>query len=147
MSDVDLTYRAGEGGSDDATKPLEAERSLGELLSRLTTDFGGLVSTQVELAKVEIKEEVAQAGRGAGLLTGGGLAGFLAVTLLSFAAAWGLDEVMPTAVAFLLVALVWLVVAGALYASGRRQLQAVRVAPQSKAAIKEDVQWAKQQKN
>jgi hypothetical protein len=90
---------------------------------------------------------VAQAGRGAGLLTGGGLAGFLAVTLLSFAAAWGLDEVMPTAVAFLLVALVWLVVAGALYASGRRQLQAVRVAPQSKAAIKEDVQWAKQQKN
>jgi uncharacterized membrane protein YqjE len=147
MSDVDLTYRGMDGVPDDPTKPLEAESSLGELLSRLTTDFGGLVSTQVELAKVEIKEEMAQAGKGAGLLTGGGLAGYLAVTFLSFAAAWGLDEVMPAALAFLLVALAWLLIAGVLYMTGRKQLQAVRMTPQTKAAIKEDVQWAKQQKN
>jgi len=146
MSDVDLSYR-GAGAPDDPTKPLEADSSLGDLLSRLTTDFSGLVSTQVELAKVEIKEEVVQAGKGAGLLTGGGLAGYLAVTFLSFAAAWGLDEVMPSAIAFLVVGVVWLAIAGVLYATGRKQLEAVRVAPQTKAAIKEDVQWAKQQKS
>ena len=39
------------------------------------------------------------------------------------------------------------VVALALYTTGRNQLKSVRVAPQTKAAIKEDVQWAKQQKN
>jgi len=143
MAEVDLTNRIG----DDPTKPLEADSSLGELLSRLTTDFGELVSTQVELAKVEIKEEVAQAGKGAGFLTAGGLAAYLGITFLSFAAAWGLDEVMPSAVAFLLVALAWLVVAGLLYSTGRQQLRAVRVAPQTKAAIKEDIQWAKQQKS
>ena len=147
MADVDLTRRATARASDDPTKPLEAETSLGDLLSRLTADFGGLVSTQVELAKVEIKEEVAQAGKGAGLLTGGGLAAYLAITFLSFAAAWGLDEVMPAAVAFLLVALALLLVAGALYMTGRHELQALRIAPQTKAAIKEDVKWAKQQKN
>jgi len=147
MSDVDLSYRGADRTPDDPTKPLEPESSLGDLLSRLTTDFSGLVSTQVELAKVEIKEEVAQAGKGAGLLTGGGLAGYLGVTFLSFAAAWGLDEVMPAAIAFLLVGVAWLVIAGVLYATGRRQLDAVRVAPQTKAAIKEDVQWAKQQKS
>ena len=132
---------------DDPTQPLEPDSSLGELLSRLTTDFSGLVSTQVELAKVEIKEEVARAGKGAGFLTGGGLAGYLGITFLSFAAAWGLDEVMPAAVAFLLVAVAWLLVAGALYMTGRKQLQALRIAPQTQAAIKEDLQWAKQQKN
>jgi len=147
MADVDLSNRSVGTSAADPTKPLEPESSLGELLARLTTDFSELVSTQVELAKVEIKEEVAQAGKGAGLLTGGGLAAYLGVTFLSFAAAWGLDEVMPAAVAFLLVALAWLVAGGMLYAAGRKQLRAVRVAPQTKAAIKEDVQWAKQQKS
>jgi uncharacterized membrane protein YqjE len=143
MAEVDLTNRVGA----DPTKPLEGDSSLGELLSRLTTDFGELVSTQVELAKVEIKEEVAQAGKGAGFLTGGGLAAYLGITFLSFAAAWGLDEVMHSAVAFLLVALAWLVAAGLLYSTGRQKLRAVQVAPQTKAAIKEDIQWAKQQKS
>jgi len=147
MSDVDLTYRGADSAPADPTKPLEAETSLGELLSRLTSDFSGLVSTQVELAKVEIKEDVARAGKGAGLLTGGGLAGYLAVMFLSFATAWALDEVMPTALAFLLVALAWTAIAGVLYATGRKEFQAVRMAPQTKAAIKEDVQWAKQQKS
>ncbi|MEO5839362.1 MAG: phage holin family protein [Acidimicrobiales bacterium] len=147
MADVDLSNRAADTTPLDPTKPLEADASLGDLLSRLTTDFSGLVSTQVELAKVEIKEEVAQAGKGAGLLTGSGLAAYLGVALLSFAAAWGLDEVMPAAVAFLLVALAWLAIAAVLYTTGRKQLKTVRVAPQTKAAIKEDVQWAKQQKN
>ena len=147
MADVDLSNRSVGTSAADPTKPLEPESSLGELLARLTTDFSELVSTQVELAKVEIKEEVAQAGKGAGLLTGGGLAAYLGVTFLSFAAAWGLDEVMPAAVAFLLVAVAWLLVAGALYITGRKQLQALRMAPQTQAAIKEDVQWAKQQKS
>jgi hypothetical protein len=54
---------------------------------------------------------------------------------------------MPAALAFLLVALAWLVAAAILYSTGRKQLRAVRVAPQTKAAIMEDVQWAKQQKS
>jgi uncharacterized membrane protein YqjE len=146
MSDIDLTSRR-DVSAKDPTKPLEPDSSLGELFSRLTTDFTGLVSTQVELAKVEIKEEATQAARGAGLLTGGAFAGYLAITLLSFAAALGLDEIMDTAVAFLLVGLAWSLAAAVLYLTGRKELQAVRMPPQSKAAIKEDVLWAKQQKN
>jgi len=131
----------------DPTKPMDADKSLGELLSRLTGDFGDLVSTQVELAKVEIKEEVSRAGRGAGFLTGGGLAAYLAVTLLSFAAAWGLAEAVPEGVAFLIVGVVWAAIATALFLTGRKQLEAVRVPPQTKSSIQEDVQWAKHQKS
>jgi uncharacterized membrane protein YqjE len=143
MAEVDLSRPT----ATDPTKPIDPDHSLGELLSRVTSDFGELVSTQVELAKVEIKEEVSRAGKGAGLLTGGGLAAYLAAILLSFAAAWGLAEVMPEVFAFLIVGVVWAAVAAVLMLSGRKQLDSVRVTPQTRASIQEDVEWAKQQRS
>jgi uncharacterized membrane protein YqjE len=131
----------------DPRRPIDADMSLGELLGRLTSDFGDLVSTQVELAKVEIKDEVRKTGRGAGLLTGGGVAALLALMLLSWAAAWGLDEVMPRGVAFLIMGVLWGIVAAALFMSGRKQLESVRMPPESRAAMEEDVEWAKSQRS
>jgi len=142
--DTDLSARPGER---DATEPIEADKSLGELVSQLSADFSDLVSTQLELAKVEIKEEVSRAGKGAGMITGGGLAAYLAVVLLSFAAAWGLSEAMPTGFAFLIVGVVWAAVATFLVLTGRNQLRTVHPVPeQTKESIKEDVEWAKQQR-
>jgi len=139
VSDVDLRR-------DDPTRPIGGDASIGDLLGRVTDDFGKLVSTHVELAKVEIKEEVTRAGKGAGMLGGAAVAGYLTLTLLSFAAAWGLAEVVPEGVAFLLVGLVWAAVTGVLALRGRKELQAVRTPPPvTKQTIEEDVQWAKQQ--
>jgi len=127
--------------------PAAEDASLGDLVARLTSDFGELVSTQVELAKVEIKDEVTRAGKTAGLLTGAGLAGYLAVALLSWAAAWGLAEKLATGWAFLLVGVIWAVVAAVLAASGRRQLKEIRTLPQTTQSLKEDAEWARQQKS
>jgi uncharacterized membrane protein YqjE len=133
--------------SPDPTEPLEADRSLGELLGRLSQDFGELVSTQVELAKVEIKEEVTRAAKGTGLLGGGAVAALLGVMLLSFALAWGLAEIMDAGFAFLIVGLLWMVGAAVLALRGRRQLRATTpVIPQTKETLKEDVEWARQQR-
>jgi uncharacterized membrane protein YqjE len=131
-----------------ALQPIEADKSLGDLVSQLTSDFSELVSTQLELAKVEIKEEVGRAGKGAGMVTGGALAAYLAVALLSFAAAWGLSEAMPAGFAFLIVGAAWAAGSAALILSGRNQLRTVHAVPeQTKASIKEDVEWAKQQRS
>jgi uncharacterized membrane protein YqjE len=150
MADVQTPLGPSQGaepGTRDATEPIAAERSLGELVSQLTTDFGELVSTQLELAKAEIKDEVARAGKGAGMVGGGGIAAHLAVLLLSLAAAWGLSEAMPTGFAFLIVGLVWAAVAGALVLLGRNQLRSVHPVPeQTKQTIKEDVEWVRQQR-
>ena len=54
----------------------------------MSRDFSELVSTQVELAKVELQEGDRRCGTGRGILTGGALCALLAVVLLSFAAAW-----------------------------------------------------------
>jgi uncharacterized membrane protein YqjE len=143
---------AGQAGSypddrypDDPTQPVEPDASLGELLNRLTQDFSGLVSTQVELAKVEIKEEVAQAGRAAGLLGGGTLCAYMAVLLLSFAVAWGLSEIVPEGVAFLIVGVVYAIAAAVLLPKGKDKLTSIRPGEQTAETVKEDVQWAREQ--
>ena len=53
----------------------------------------------------------------------------MAVVLLSFAAAWGLAELMAVGWAFLIVAVVWAVAGALLYLRGRDQLQ--KCAPQA----------------
>jgi uncharacterized membrane protein YqjE len=131
---------------DDPTQPLEPDQSLGDLLGRVSHDFSDLVSTQVELAKVEIKEEIASAGRGAGLLGGGAFCAYLAVVLLSFAAAWGLSEVVPEGVAFLIVGAAYAVAAAVLLPRGKERLTRVHPVPERTAeTVKEDVQWAREQ--
>ena len=139
---------AGSAASQRATEPIESDKSLGELVSQLSSDFSDLVSTQLELAKAEIKDEVTRAGKGAGMVTGGALAGYLAIVVLSFAAAWGLSEGMPTGFAFLIVGVVWAAIAAVLVLTGRNQLRTVHPVPaQTKQTLKEDVEWVKQQRS
>jgi uncharacterized membrane protein YqjE len=130
----------------DPSQPIEPDQSLGELLGRVSRDFSELVSTQVELAKVELREEIAAAGRGAGILTGGAFCAYLAVILLSFAAAWGLSEIVPEGLAFLIVGAVYAVAAAVLLPKGKERLSQVRPVPEKTAeTVKEDVQWAREQ--
>jgi uncharacterized membrane protein YqjE len=126
-------------------EPIDADQSLSDLLGRLTTDFSQLVSTQVELAKVELKEDVARAGKGAGMFGGAAFAGVMAVALLSFASAWGLAEVMASGFAFLIVGVVWAAVGAVLFLSGKSRLSNLSPLSETQETVKEDVQWAKRQ--
>jgi uncharacterized membrane protein YqjE len=143
-----VTATSQDGYSPAApTAPADADRSLGELVSKVTADVSALLSTQIELAKVELKDEVTTAGKGAGMLGGAALAGWLALIFLSFAVAWLLDEVMHTALAFLLVAVAYGIGAAVLAQNGRRRLTEVEPLPETRQSIKEDVQWARAQKS
>jgi len=130
-----------------ALQPPQADASLGELFSDLTTDLSGLVRDELSLAKVELKDEITKAGRAGGMFGGAALAGYMTIVLLSFAAAWALAEVMAAGWAFLIVAVIWGVAAALLYFRGRDQLQKVQPKPeQTIDTLKEDVRWAKNQK-
>jgi uncharacterized membrane protein YqjE len=121
------------------------DRSTGELFGQLTTDMSTLMRKEIELARIEIKEEVAKAGKAGGMLGGTAVAGYMALLLVSFAAAWGLAEVMPEGFAFLVVGLVYAVIAAVLYSKGRRELAKVNPTPtQTIETLKEDAQWASQ---
>ena len=130
------------------TEPKAPEKSLGQLFSELTSDLSTLMRKEVELAKVETKEEVARAGKAGGMLGGGAFAGWFALLFLSFALAWLLDEWMHTALAFLVVGLVYAVVAEVLVIQGRARMQSVNPVPQQTVeTLKEDVQWARAQRS
>jgi hypothetical protein len=123
----------------------DREPSLGELISRTTADLGQLLRDEIDLAKVEIKEEVRTAGRAGAFIGAGALLGYLALALVCFAAAWGLAEVVPEGVAFLIVGVIVAIAAGVAFLVGRRDLSSVDPVPtQTVETIQEDVQWAKQ---
>ena len=130
---------------DPATQPKRPEASLGELLSEMTSDLSTLLRKEVELAKTEARDEIGQAGKAAAMLGAAGLAGWLALLMLSLAAAWLLDQALNTALSFAIVGVVWAIVAAILSTTGKRRLTSLQTLPQTKETIKEDVEWARTQ--
>jgi hypothetical protein len=125
-----------------ATDP--ADTSVGELIGNISDDLSRLFRQEVELAKAELKQEAAKAGKAAGMLGGAGFAGYLAVVLLSFALVFALGNVMDLGWAALIVAAIWAVIGAVLYANGRKKLKTVDPVPHRTVdTIKEDAQWMK----
>jgi uncharacterized membrane protein YqjE len=124
----------------------QPDQSLGELFSKLSSDLSALLRDEVRLAKLETTESAKQAARAGGMLGAAMFAGYLAVVVLSFALAWGLAEVVPIGVAFLIVGVLWAAVGLALFAAGRQRIRAAELKPeQTIQTMQENVQWAKQQ--
>ena len=124
------------------------DRSLGELVGDMSRELSTLMRKEVELAKVETKDELSKAGRAGAMLGAGAAIGYAALLLLSFALAWGLAEVMAAGWAFLIVGVLHAVVAAVLVRQGRERMRAVKPVPeQTVETLKEDVQWAKARRN
>jgi len=118
---------------------------LGDLIAATTRDLSALMRTEVELAKTEIKEEVADAGRAGALIGAGALVGYLALLLLLLSAAWAIAEAIGPWAGLLIVGVVTAAVAAVLIIVGRKKLREVEVAPNTIQSLQEDMQWAKQQ--
>ena len=128
-------------------------QSLGELFGRVTSDLSTLMRQEMELAKVEIKQEVRTAGKAGGLLGGGAFAGYVALLFLSVALALLIATILPGdsmspniryLIGFGLVGLLYGIAAAVLLNKGKQQLDRVDPVPQQTVeTLKEDVQWAK----
>ena len=121
-----------------------SETSVGELIGNISNDLSQLFRQEVELAKVELKQEASKAGKAAGMLGAAGFAGYLLVILLSFALVAALSNVMDPGWAALIVAVLWAIVGAVLYANGRKKLKTVDPTPRRTVdTLKEDAQWLK----
>lgn len=125
--------------ASDPTQPARPEMSLGDVVSKLGDDLSGLLTTQVEIAKLEIKQEVNKAAKGAGLLSSGAFAAIVAVFMLSAALAWGLAEALDPWAGFLIVGILWTIAAIALGLVGKNKLANVNTVPEkTKAELEAD---------
>jgi hypothetical protein len=114
-----------------------ASQSVGQLLSDISTDFSTLMRQELELAKAELrveatkastaaKEEGTKAGKAAGMLGAAGYIGHFAVLFLSLAL-WALiaDLIDSWGWAFLIVGVLYAIVAAVLASMGRKKLKEV----------------------
>lgn len=123
-------------------------RSIGEIVGDMSRDLSTLMHQEIDLAKTEMKQEVAKAGKGAGMFGGAGVAGLMTLFFLSFALTYLLDNWMPTELAALITAVLWAIAAAVLVTRGRREVQNAELQlPKTQTTLKEDVQWAKAQKS
>lgn len=124
------------------------ERSLGEIVGDVAQDLATLVKQEIDLAKVELKEEATKAGKGAGLLGGAGLAAHMVLLFLSLTIVFALDEALPLWAAALIVTAVWGAVAAVLAVTGRSALKRTNPQlPKTQQTLKEDAAWARTQKS
>jgi hypothetical protein len=136
-----------DGGDDvvTATPPpvREPERTTGDLVGAVGADLGDLLSMHIDLAKTEIKEEIAGAAKTAGILGASAFAGYMTVVFVSFTAALVLAVWLPVWAGFLIVTAAWAVGALVLALNGRARSAELSAVPQQTVeTVKEDVAWA-----
>ncbi|MGI8562948.1 MAG: phage holin family protein [Candidatus Dormibacter sp.] len=121
---------------------------LGDLVKQLAEETSTLVRQELELAKAEMTQKGKKAGLGLGQLGGAGIGALYALGALTACFIAALALAMPVWLAALILAVVYGMIAGVLALMGRRQLKESMppTLERTQQTIKEDIEWAKTQK-
>ncbi len=140
------SVKAGERSPSNGAASGASEKSLGELVATATADISTLLRKEVELAKVELKAEAKNAGKGAGAFGAAGITAALALLFLSISAAYGFGSLYGgdnEGLGFLTVGLLYLLVAGVAALVGRKSIKKVGPPEKTIETVKDDVAFAK----
>ena len=118
--------------------------SVGELVRQASEHVSTLVRAEVELAKAELSDTVKRGGIGGGLLAAAGVIAlfsvpFLFVVLAEVLVAIGLWRWLS----YLIVWVLFLVIAGVLALIGRAQLKKVRKPERTLETVKDTAAWVR----
>jgi hypothetical protein len=107
-------------------QPSQPEETLGALFATASRDLSALVRSEVELAKTEIRQGVQRGAMGGAMFGAAAFLGLLAVVMLSIALAQGLVRLgVDSWLAFLIVTVFYLLVAGVLALVGKKAVSKV----------------------
>ena len=124
------------------------QEGIGSLISGTLKDLQELVRAEVQLAKTELKEDAKTIGSAAGMVVAAAVLGLVGLIVLMIGVAWLLAESMDRWLAFGIVGVVLLALAGILALVGKNRVSAASLKPeQTIETLKEDQAWAKQQIN
>lgn len=126
---MNVDEAAAQAQAEAAQARAEAEAtaapSLGDLLADISRDVSTLMRQEVALARAELEQSAKNAGKGAGMFAGAGVAGHMVLLFLSIALWWGLGSAMGHGWAAVLVAVVWAVIGAVLALRGRTEMRRV----------------------
>lgn len=115
------------------------ERTLGQLVSDASRDVSELVRYEIALAKAEVQRDIKRGVAAGGLFGAAALLAVYATIALMIAAGLGLAEVMPGWLAFLVVALAFLLLAGVCIVVGRSQIGRIKPPERTIRSTKETI--------
>lgn len=125
---------------DDPQPKTGDAASLGSLFAKLSEQSSTLFRNEVELAKAEAKEKVVRSGVSIGMFLVGAAIAYFALAVLIAAAVLGMANAFSPWLAALLVALILLLLAGALVVGGVFILKRRSKSPKLGVRVKQDLQ-------
>lgn len=141
---VDVARRPVEKSDDPDSSYLryqEEDRSIGEIVSDVLDNGSTLIRQEIALAKAEVKESAARAGKGTGMLGGAGVAAHLFLISLTLTAWWAIGVALGSATqpslgwSGLIVTVAWLLIAVVLGLLGKSELSKIKGVPQTQETL------------
>jgi hypothetical protein len=122
----------------------KGERSLGELFADLLEEIRTLVRQEMELAKAEMSQKAAVAGRSVAYIAVGGAAAYAGFLAIVASIVLGVSRVISLGWSALLVGIVVAVIGGFFAMKGINNLRRMEISPrQTIETLKENKEWAK----
>jgi hypothetical protein len=129
---------------------LREDRSIGELFGQLTQDMTLLFRQEVQLARAEMSEKISQVTGNLVSVLAGGFVAYVGALALVAALILGLHEVADINpwVSALIVGALFAIGGYLMLNRGLKELKRVDLAPRRTVeSLKDDVQWAKEQRS
>jgi hypothetical protein len=146
-------YRSPRAAADirEAAMPaLREDRSIGELFGQLTQDMTLLVRQELQLARSEMSEKISRVTSNLISVLAGGFVAYIGALALVAALILGLHELAEISpwVSALIVGALFAIAGYAMLNRGLKELKRVDLAPRRTVeSLKDDVQWAKEQRS
>ena len=126
--------------------PLPGDRSIADVLESVLAKLQSIIRCEVQLAKAEVRQEAAKAGKAAAILGTGALLAVYAGGLLLMTCVWALELVMAAWLAGLIVTVVAGCAAFTAIRAGRKRLGQIDPKPNRTIhSVQENVEWLKNQ--
>jgi len=123
---------------------VDDEPTIGRLVADTSRDLSALIRSEIELAKTELKFSVKAGGIGAALFAAAAFLVLLSIIMVSIAFAFFLNWLyFGVATSFLLVFVVYVLVAALLAFIGVKKVKQVKAPEQTLAAVKSNKQVLK----
>ena len=129
---------------------LREDRSIGELFGQLSQDMTLLLRQELQLARVEMSEKISQLTGNLVSVVAGGFVAYVGALALVAALILGLNQVAGISpwVSALIVGAIFAVAGYVMLNRGLKELKRVDLSPRRTVeTLKDDVQWAKEQRS
>jgi uncharacterized membrane protein YqjE len=116
------------------------DMSIGELVKVATGSVSQLVKSEIELAKLELKDDAKRAALGSTLFAVAGVTAAIVLVMLSFTVVYVLITLgVWDWAAFLIVAVLYALLGGALVGIGLRRMKKMSGVSRTRRTVKEDI--------